>query len=186
MSPKCAITRRAYSPNAQKKRKKGAPSGYKKSLEQKQAIKKWYGLSEKQFKKYVNETLKKIGKVENVSEELVKKLEKRLDNVIFRLGLAKSRPQARQMVSHGYFLINGKRVNIPSYSVKKEDKVSLKESKKKKTILKDISAELKNREAPVWLLLDREKLEAKVVADPTMEEANPPAEISLVFEFYSR
>ena len=88
---------------------------------EKQTLKKWYGLSERQFKRYVKETLEKMGKVDDVSAELIRKLEKRLDNVIFRLGFAKSRAMARQLVSHGYFLINGKPVNIPSYQVKKDD-----------------------------------------------------------------
>ena len=130
-SQKCAMVKRAYAPGPQKKRRGGNPSEYKKSLEEKQTLKKWYGLSERQFKRYVNETLEKMGKVENVSNELIKRLELRLDNAIFRLGFAKSRNQARQMVSHSYFLINGKPVNIPSYSIKKGDVISIKEHKKK-------------------------------------------------------
>ncbi len=185
-SQKCAMVRRAYGPGPQKKRKRGAASEYKKSLEEKQTLKNWYGLSEKQFKKYVKETLNKIGKVENVAEELIKKLEKRLDNVVFRLGFAFSRAQARQMVNHGYFLVNGKPINIPSYSVKKGDVISIKETKKKKLVLKDILPQLKKKEAPLWLKFDKEKLEGQSAGEPTLEEVNPPAEISLVFEFYSR
>ncbi|MEK7664682.1 MAG: 30S ribosomal protein S4 [Patescibacteria group bacterium] len=185
-SQKCAMIRRAYGVGPQRKRKKGSASEYKKSLEEKQALKNWYGLSEKQFKKYVKQTLEKIGKVENVAEELIKKLEKRLDNTVFRLGFTASRAQARQMVNHGYFLINGKPINIPSYSIKKGDIISIKESKKKKTVLKDISVQLKKKEAPLWLKFDKEKLEGEAVSEPSLEEVNPPAEISLVFEFYSR
>ena len=180
------MIRRAYGVGPQRKRKKGSASEYKKSLEEKQALKNWYGLSEKQFKKYVKQTLEKIGKVENVAEELIKKLEKRLDNTVFRLGFTASRAQARQMVNHGYFLINGKPINIPSYSIKKGDIISIKESKKKKTVLKDISVQLKKKEAPLWLKFDKEKLEGEAVSEPSLEEVNPPAEISLVFEFYSR
>lgn len=183
---KCAMTKRAYTPGPQKKRKKGTPSGYKKSLEEKQTLKNWYGLSERQFKKYVKETLSKIGKSENIAEEFVKKLEKRLDNVVFRLGFAKSRPSARQLVNHGYFLVNSKPVKIPSFIVEKDDVISIKESKKKKLIFKDISVQLKGKEPPLWLKLDKEKLEGKVVGEPNLEEANIPIEISLVFEFYSR
>ena len=185
-SQKCAMIKRAYISGPQKKRKRGTPSEYKKSLEEKQTLKNWYGLSEKQFKKYVKETLSKIGKVENVAEELIKKLEKRLDNVIFRLGFANSRAQARQMVTHSYFLVNGKSINIPSYSVKKGDVVSIKETKKKKLVLKDLLPQLKKKEAPLWLKLDKEKFEGQFVGEPSLEEVNPPAEISLVFEFYSR
>lgn len=185
-SQKCAMVKRAYAPGPQKKRKGGSPSAFKKSLEEKQTLKKWYGLSERQFKRYTKETLEKMGKVEDVSAEFIRKLEKRLDNVVFRLGFAKSRAQARQMVSHSYFLVNNKSVNIPSYTTKKGDVVSIKEHKKQKGVFKELSAQLKRYEAPTWLNLDKEKLEGKIVAEPALEEVNPPAEISLIFEFYSR
>ncbi len=180
------MVRRAYAPGPQRKRKRGSASEYKKSLEEKQTLKKWYGVSERQFKRYVKQSLAKMGKVENVSAELIKELEERLDNVIFRLGFAKSRAQARQLVSHGYFLINGKPVNIPSYSVKKDDIISIKENKKAKGIFKELPAQLKRLEPPVWLTLNKEKLEAKSVGEPNLDEVKPPAEISLIFEFYSR
>ena len=136
-SPQCALTRRAYAPGPQKKRRGGAPSEYKKSLVEKQTLKKFYGLSEKQFKRYVQESLAKMGKVDDVSAELIRKLERRLDNVIFRLGFAKTRAMSRQLVSHGYFLINGKPVNIPSYQVMKDDMVAVKEHKKAKGVFKE-------------------------------------------------
>jgi small subunit ribosomal protein S4 len=180
------MVKRAYAPGPQKKKRGGAPSEYKKSLEEKQTLKKWYGLSERQFKRYVKETLAKMGKVDDVSAELIKKLERRLDNVIFRLGYAKSRVQARQLVSHSYFLINGKPVNIASYEVKKDDIISVKENKKSKGIFKNLAEELKRREPPVWLSLNKEKLEAKTTGEPSLDEVKPPAEISLIFEFYSR
>ena len=180
------MVKRAYAPGPQKKRRGGSPSAFKKSLEEKQTLKKWYGVSERQFKKYAEESLAKMGKVENIAEEFIKKLEKRLDNVIFRLGIAKSRAQARQLVSHGYFLINGKTANIPSYSIKKGDIISIKENKKKKGALKDLQAQIKKYEPPVWLNLNKEELEGKAVGDPNLEEVNAPAEISSIFEFYSR
>ncbi len=185
-SAKCAMVRRAYAPGIQRKKRGGSASEYKKSLDEKQTLKKWYGLSERQFKKYVTETLKKMGKVQDVSAELIRRLEKRLDNVVFRLGFAKSRVQARQLVAHGYFLINGKPVNVASYEVKKDDIVALKEHKKAKGVFKDLANELKRKEIPAWLSLDREKLEAKSIGDPSLDEVKPPAEISLIFEFYSR
>jgi small subunit ribosomal protein S4 len=185
-SPKCAIARRAYAPGPQRKRRGGAPSEYKKSLTEKQSLKKWYGVSERQFKRYVNETLEKMGKVDDVSAELIRVLEKRLDNVIFRLGFAKTRAHARQLVTHSYFLINGKPVNIPSYQVKKEDTVAVKENKKAKGAFKEIAAELKKKEVPAWLSLNIAKLEAKTIGEPSLDEVKPPAEISLIFEFYSR
>jgi len=185
-SQKCAMIKRPVPPGPQKKRRGGSPSEYKKSLEEKQTLKKQYGLSERQFKRYVKETLLKMGKVKDVSDELIGRLEKRLDNVIFRLGFAKSRVQARQLVSHGYFLINGKPVNIPSYEVKKDDAISVKEHKKAKGIFKDLANELKRKEIPMWLTLDKDKLVAKTTGEPSIDEVKPPAEISLIFEFYSR
>lgn len=183
---KCAIARRAYAPGPQKKRTGGTPSEYKKSLTEKQTLKKWYGLSERQFSKYVKQTLEKMGKVDDVSAELIRRLEKRLDNVVFRMGLSKSRIQARQIVSHGFILINGKAVNIPSYEVKKNDVVAVKENKKSKGLFKVIAEELKRKEIPAWLSLNKEKLEAKTIGEPNIDEVKPPAEISSIFEFYSR
>jgi small subunit ribosomal protein S4 len=180
------MIKRPFPPGIQKKRKGGSPSEYKKSLEEKQTLKKWYGLSERQFKRYVKETLEKMDKVDDVSNELIRRLEKRLDNVIFRLGFAKSRVQARQLVSHGYFLINGKPVNIPSYQVKKDDVVAVKENKKAKGIFKGLADELKRKEIPAWLSLNKDKLESKAIGEPNLDEVKPPAEISLIFEFYSR
>ena len=173
-------------PQDRRRKRRSAASEYKKSLQEKQELKRLYGLSEKQFKKYVTETLERRHKVENVSEELIKRLEKRLDNVIFRLGLAKSRSHSRQMVSHAFFTVNGKAVNIPSFQVNKGDVIALKELKKKKTIFNDVADKLKKIETPVWLKLDKQKIQAEVAQDPTLAEANPPVEISLIFEFYSR
>lgn len=174
-------------PSAQPKRKKreGSASEYKKSLKEKQTLKQLYGLSEKQFRKYVKGTMSMKG-VENMSDELISRLEKRLDNVIFRLGFAKSRAQSRQLVSHSYFLVNGKPVNIPSFQVKANDVVGIKETKKKKLIFKDLSATLKKAQVPDWLKLDDGKFEGKVVSTPNLSKVNPPVEIPLIFEFYSR
>ncbi len=172
-------------PGGKKKRSKTA-SEYKKSLQEKQTLKRLYGLSEKQFKRYVEESLDKMQKVENISEELIKALEKRLDNVIFRLGFALTRSHSRQLVNHSYFLVNGKPVNIPSYQVKKGDMIAVKETKKKKGAFKDLSEVLKKVEPHKWLELNKEKFEGKVLAEPSLAEVNPPVEISLIFEFYSR
>lgn len=180
------MVRRAYAPGPQKKRKGGSPSEYKKSLQEKQTLKKWYGLSERQFKKYVKNSLAKMGKVENVANELIKELESRLDNAVFRLGYANSRIQARQLVSHGFFTVNGKPVNIPSYNVKKNDVIAIKESKRKKNFFKEMPEQLKRKESPAWLAFDKAKYEAKAIGEPNLDEVKPPAEISLIFEFYSR
>src|SRR3989344_5193804 len=163
-----------------RKKREGADSEYKKSLKEKQALKRLYGLSEKQFKRYVKESLEKMARVENVSDELIKSLEKRLDNVIFRSGFAKTRAHSRQMVNHAYFLVNGKPVNIPSFEVDKGDVIAVKEQKKKKPIFKDLAAELKKVQTHAWLVLDGAKFEVKAIGQPSLAEVNTPVEISLV------
>jgi len=175
----------APAPEKRKKRQ-SAVSEYKKSLTEKQTLKRLYGLSEKQFKRYVKEALGKMARVENVSDELIKSLEKRLDNVVFRSGFAKTRAHSRQMVNHSYFLVNGKPVNIPSFEVDKGDVIAVKEQKKKKPIFKDLAAELKKVQTHAWLVLDGAKFEVKAIGQPSLAEVNPPVEISSVFEFYSR
>jgi small subunit ribosomal protein S4 len=180
------MVKRPYPPGQKRKRRPISPSEYARELREKQKLKKWYNLDEKQFKSYVKEILKKRGKVEDASALLIQNLEKRLDNVVFRLGFALSKDQARQMVSHRFFLVNGKAVNIPSFRLKVGDVVSLKPQKLKKVIFKDLKEKLKKQKIPSWLSLDFEKLEGKIVSEPKIEEVAPPVEVSSIFEFYSR
>ena len=185
-SSKCAIVKKPYSPGQQKKKKGGPLSEYGKELREKQKLKELYNLRETQFKKYVKEVLSFQGKVEDIGNLLIKKLECRLDNVIFRLGFADSRTQARQLVSHKHFLVNGKTVNIPSYQVRKGDTITIKEKSLKKPIFENLRQKLKKHKMPSWLSLNLEKLEAKVISEPSFIEVSPPVELSSVFEFYSR
>ncbi len=185
-SPKCPMVRRAYPPGMKGKRRRSNMTEYGKELREKQKIRNWYNLGERQFKKYVKEILKRQGNAEDVSVLLIEKLENRLDNVVFRLGFASSLPQARQLVSHNHFLVNEKRVNIPSYQVKKGDKVSLDPKSRTKSFFRDIKQILKKHKSPSWLRLNIEKLEGEIVGVPSLEEVMPPAEISSIFEFYSR
>lgn len=186
-SVKCPFIKKSYPPGFQKKRGRKGASAYKKELFEKQKMKEFYNLSEKQFKNYVREILKKRGKIKDASLELVKKLEKRLDNVIFRLNLVPSRINARQLVTHGFFLVNGRSVNIPSYEVKKRELISLKETKKKKEIYKEIYSLIqKEVSIPSWLKLDKKELKTEIIGEPSLEEVNLPLEISAVFEYYSR
>lgn len=187
LSPKCPMVRRSYPPGQKRKRRfRGSLSEYGKQLREKQKLKRWYNLRERQFKNYVKEVLESRGRVEDATSLLVKKLEKRLDNVIFRLGLAVSRAQARQLVSHGHFLINGKPVNIPSFEVRKGDEIGLKPGRERKGIFQNLQDKLKKYQPPTWLSFDLKTKTAKVVGEPTVEEAAPPADISTIFEFYSR
>lgn len=186
LSPKCSMVRKPYPPGEKGKRRKRPLSEYGKELSEKQKLKNWYNLKEKQFRKYVKEVLEKRGKVEDAGALLIKKLETRLDNVVFRMGFASSRAQARQIISHCHFLINEKKVNIPSFQIKKGDKITLRPVSRKKTIFQNLPTTLKKYRPPSWIELNIEKMEAKIIAEPTLEEAAPPAEISAIFEFYSR
>jgi len=186
-SPKCPMVRRPYPPGLQRKRRRSILlSEYGKELAEKQKLKNYYGLRENQFERYVEEILKARGRIEDAGILLIKKLEKRLDNVVFRLGFARSRREARELVSHGHFLVDSKPVNIPSFQVEKGQVISIKESKKKKPYFKNLSVFLKNYQPPAWLKLDREKLEGKMIGEPTGEDIGVPVDVSAIFEFYSR
>lgn len=181
------MIKKPYPPGLAKKRRRFSPlSEYGKELKEKQKLKNWYNLTERQFRKYVKEILAKRGKVEDAGTILIQQLETRFDNIIFRLGFATSHSQARQLISHGHFLINGKPVNIPSYQLKIGDKISLNPSSLKKKFFEKLASSLKKQEIPFWLKLNLEKLEGEIIGKPTYEDVNPPAEISSIFEYYSR
>lgn len=185
-SPKCPMITKPYNPGNKGKRRTRPLSEYGKELREKQKLKNWYNLRERQFSKYVREALGARGKVEDTASFLIEILEGRLDNVVFRLGFALSRDSARQMVSHRHFLVNGRPVNIPSYRVKKGDVVKLRPSSVEKNLFKSVKVILKKYTPPSWLKLNVEALEGEVTGKPNFEEASPPAEISSIFEFYSR
>jgi len=186
LSPKCAMVRKPYSPGPKTKKRRKNLSEYGKELREKQKLKNWYNLEENQFRNYVRKILKARGKIADAGTALIGVLESRLDNVVFRLGFASSRAAARQMVSHGHFTINDKPIDIPSYLVKKGDKINVKPGSAKKTIFQKISPQLSKHNPPSWLKLAAKELEGKVIGSPNLEEAAPPAEISSIFEFYSK
>ena len=201
LSPKCPMVKRPYPPGQKGKRRKGPPSEFGKESREKQKLKILYNLGEKQFKNYVKKVLERKGKVGDLSAFLIKILELRLDNIIFRLGFAYSRAEARQLVSHNFFLVNGKPVNLPSYQLKKGDVITVKPQKTKKVIFQNLKNLLKKYKTPIWLELDTqalakrgderssssiEKLQGKVIDDPKLEEVAPPVEIPVIFEYYSR
>ncbi len=178
-SQKCAMVRRAYPPGPRKKRPSRI-TDYGKELKEKQKLKNYYYISEKQLKRAVNEVLAQKSRTESASDMLIQKLESRLDNTVFRMGLAFSRAQARQIVGHRHITVNGKTVGIPSYTVKVGDEIAV----KKPSLFKD--ADLKNYKAPSWISLDKEAIKGKMVAAPVAEEAGVPVEATVVFEFYSK
>jgi small subunit ribosomal protein S4 len=180
------MVKRPYPPGQKAKKRTRGLSEYGKELREKQKLKNWYNLDERQFRKYVKEVLAKRGKVEDAGDLLIKKLESRLDNVVFRMGFVPSRVQARQVISHGHFLVNGKKVDIPAYQTKKGDKITLHPRSPKKNIFQNLPTTLKKYNPPSWIELNIEKLEGKITGQPNLDEATPPAEISTIFEFYSR
>ncbi len=178
-------TSRRFVGQKQRKRRKRGLSEYGRMLREKQELKELYNLRERQFRRYVENVLERSGDTD-IANVLISKLEKRLDNVIYRLGLAETRPQARQLVSHGHILVNGRKVDIPSYRVEKEDKIAVKEKAKGSGLFQDSEKQLKKYQPPSWLSLDKSALTGEVVGEPTLEEVQPPVKLSLIFEFYAR
>lgn len=182
-TPKCAIIRRLSVPGVHGKKRPGRLSEYGVQLKEKQKLKRIYGLREKQFGIYVERALKTRGVSAGL---LMRRLEMRLDNIIFRLGLASSRKQARQMVVHGFFKVNGKKTDKPSFSVKKGVSILLNESKMKKPVVEEMKKKIKKHNLPEWLELDRELLKGTVKSEPTESQIGAGVDLSKIIEFYSR
>ena len=180
---KCALTRRAYGPgqHGQKRKKQ---SEYGMQLREKQKAKAFYGVLESQFRKYFEEAARSK---EITGLRLLQILESRLDNVVYRLGLATSRAQARQLVRHGHFTVNGKKVNIPSYLTKVGDVIAVKEASKNEECFKQIVEATENgRPVPTWLEADLQNRNGKVVALPSRDEIDLSVQEHLIVELYSK
>src|SRR3989344_1798142 len=153
----CAFKRKPYPPGIHgKTKKRRGLSEFGTQLQEKQKLKLSYGLRERQFKNYLLSAIKQ--KAVNTADAVFYYLELRLDNCVFRMGIAPTRSSARQLVNHGHILVNGKKVTIPSYRVKIGDKISIREGSKAKNVFKDLSSFLKKYEAPVWISLNKEKV----------------------------
>ena len=181
-SDKCSITRRNYGPGQHGQKKKKL-SEYGTQLREKQKTKSYYGVAEKQFRKYFEMAENKKG---ITGECLLQILESRLDNVVYRLGYGSSRAQARQLVNHGQFEVNGKKVDIPSYLVKAGDVITVRENKKENGTLKINVEESNKRPVPAWLEKDTEKLSGKVIRLASREDIDIPIEEHLIVELYSK
>jgi len=181
-SDKCSVTRRNYAPG-QHGQKRTKLSEYGNQLREKQKTKSFYGVSEKQFRKYFEIASNKKG---ITGENLLTILESRLDNVVYRLGLGASRPQARQIVTHGNIEVNGKKVDIASYLIKAGDVISIREIRKDNPVIKENVEANSARPIPEWLEFDREKLSAKVVRLANREDVDLPVEEHLIVELYSK
>jgi len=187
-SPKCALVRKAYIPGAHGNAVGGGMrrglSDYGKQLKEKQKLKRIYGVSEKQLRRHLSMARKKEGVL---GDNLMGILESRLDNIVYRLGVAQSRAQARQLVSHGLFKVNGKKLNIPSATLSLGDKIAVRSTKMDKVFIKDTMAALKKSSSNAkWMELDAGKMEGKIIAKPTKEEMGVNVDIAMVIEFYSR
>ena len=181
-SDKCSVTRRNYAPG-QHGQKRTKLSEYGNQLREKQKTRSFYGVGEKQFRKYFEMASNKKG---ITGTNLLQILESRLDNVVYRLGLGVSRPQARQIVTHGNIEVNGVKTDIASYLVKPGDVIAVRESKRNNTIIKANIEAGAVRPIPEWLELDSKNLSAKVVRLVNREEIDLPVEEHLIIELYSK
>ncbi|MDH3883892.1 MAG: 30S ribosomal protein S4 [Desulfobacterales bacterium] len=182
-SDKCAFDRRSYPPGQHGERRGRKISDYGIQLREKQKVKRMYGLSEKQFHLFFVRAERYRG---ITGTNLLVFLERRLDNVVYRLGFANSRAQGRQFVLHNHFLINGKRVNIPSYLVKKGDAIEVKEKSRKVSAIEDSLEAVVRRGIPQWLELEKEKHKGVVNGFPVREDITMPIQEQLIVELYSK
>ncbi len=185
-SPKCALVRKPYAPGihgGKKGGRKPRQSEFGAQLNEKQKMRNAYGVMEKQFETYV---LKAMNSKADVLGTLVGSLERRLDNVVFRLGFAISRSLAAQMVSHGHVYVNGKRVTISSYQVDKDDVVTLGTTAREGALGKHLDALLKKHQAPLWLNINVEKQTGTVVGVPSVSDVGTSYNLKAIIEYYSR
>ncbi|EEG77776.1 30S ribosomal protein S4 [Dethiobacter alkaliphilus] len=180
---KCAVDRRAYAPGQHGQRRRGKVSEYGLQLREKQKARRTYGVLESQFHKYFKEADRRKG---ITGENLLQILESRLDNVVYRMGFALSRPEARQLVKHGHFTVNGRKVDIPSYQVRPDDVVAVREASRDKGRFKDLAELMRTQGTMEWVNVDRENLAGKVLRLPTREEIDIPIAEHLIVELYSR
>jgi len=186
LSPKCAFERRPYPPGmhgkqAQFRRKK--ESDYALQLRAKQKARRVYGVMERQFRRYFRGAERRRGLT---GMNLLISLESRLDNAVYRLGFATSRPHARQLVRHGHFEVNGQRVNIPSYLLQPGDVVAVCPTSRHKAGFKEVTLDLEHRAVPQWLSRDDETMSGRVLALPTREDIDVTISEQLIVEYYSR
>lgn len=186
MSTKCALERRAYPPGQHGREtqfRRSRASDYARQLREKQKIRRIYGVLERQFRRYYQEALRRKGPT---GANLLIVLESRLDNVIYRLGFADSRTQARQLVQHGHFWFNGRPTNIPSRLVKPGDVIVIRQQSRQEKYFKERAQIIEEQSVPGWLSLDPRDMSARVLNLPSREEIDLPVNETLIVEYYSR
>jgi small subunit ribosomal protein S4 len=182
-SDKCGVVRRAYAPGQHGQGRNRKPSEYGLQMREKQKTRRYYGVLESQFAKYYDMATQMPGQT---GQNLLALLERRLDNVVYRLGFAMSRPEARQMVTHGHFSLNGRGVNIPSLIVKPGMVIALKQKSRSVDKFKLSMEANASRVPPKWLDINRDTYEAKVIAFPERDDIDLPVEEHLIVELYSK
>lgn len=182
-SDKCAFDRRGYAPGEHGQRRRGKPSDYGIQLREKQKVKNTYGLSEKQFRLFFEKADRKKG---ITGTNLLVLLERRLDNVVYRLGFANSRTQGRHFVRHNHFLVNGKRVNIPSYLVNAGDIIEVTEKSRNVQAIADSLDAVVRRGLPQWISVEKEKFKGEIKSFPVREDLTLPMQEQLIVELYSK
>ena len=183
-SPKCPVIKRPYRPGQHGPKRTPRISEYGMQLREKQKASRLYRILEKQFHNYYNKAKRQSG---DTGENLVRLLEIRLDNVVYRFGFAKTRDSARQFINHGHVTVNDKKLDIPSYHTKIGDVIAIKKSSLDKKIFKEISKSLNKKDIPAWLALEDEKtLKGRVGGIPAKEDLAQGFDTSLIIEFYSR
>ena len=182
-SDKCGYERRQYPPGQHGQGRKKRPSDYGQQLREKQKVKRIYGLLEKQFRGYYHKASRMRGVT---GENLLMLLERRLDNVTLRFGFSSSHAEARQLVRHGHFTINGKRINIPSYQVRPGDVIEVREKSRKIQKIVDALANVERVPRPAWLELDKDNMRGKITAAPTRSDISSDIDEQLIVELYSK
>jgi small subunit ribosomal protein S4 len=180
---KCAIEKRNVPPGQHGRSRKAKMVGYGVQLREKQKVKRTYGVLENQFRRYFEAADRQKGVT---GELLLQMLERRLDNVVYRLGFATSRPQARQLVRHGHFTVNGKKVDIPSYAVRAGDTIAVRGTSVENPTIQHAMEEVKGRGVPEWLMLDTGAVSARISQLPTRAQINLPVQEQLIVELYSK
>lgn len=180
---KCAFERRSYAPGQHGQRRGGKVSDYRIQLREKQKVKRIYGVFEKQFRRYYSKAERQKG---ITGTNLLILLERRLDNIVYRMGFASSRDQARLLVRHNHFTVNGRKVNIPSYQVKGGDVIEVKEKSRKIAVIREAMETVVRREIPSWIEVDGDSFRGVVKAFPSREELTMPINEQLIVELYSK
>lgn len=183
LTPKCAIERRNSIPGMHGQKRSRKASEYGLQLREKQKLRRIYGILERQFRKHYGEAERRDGAT---GDNLIQLLERRLDNTVYRLGFGESRSQARQLVRHGHFTVNGRRTDIPSFITRPGDVIAVREGSRQRTYFQTLGEQLTRRNIPDWLSLDARNFSARVVSLPDASQADAKVNAQLIVEFYSR